>query len=304
MLLLCDLSYGQAVWGGKEYYKPVCSNPNCPMCNSIRNQLYAQAQQVTPVISEQPAVSVVTKTTQQASPTVQQYRTEYRTEYKTESKRVKRCNGRTCWYETVTEQVPVQVAVQVPIPMSAPVIAKSVVENVTKNKSLDKVDVLVPTPKDAVDIAIELLALTPNDVLCEPGCGDGRILSKSTCPSIGVELNPETAKLAKSSAPKALIVTGDAAEYDYTNVTVVYMYLYPDLMNKIVPLLKPGTRIVSYCHTVPGVEWEEHVIKKHTFYTATVQGKVETKADPMLIVNPVVTIESTTMATGNLVLKF
>jgi len=32
----------QAVWGGRVYSQPVCSNPNCGMCNSIRAQLNQQ----------------------------------------------------------------------------------------------------------------------------------------------------------------------------------------------------------------------------------------------------------------------
>lgn len=44
------------------------------------------------------------------------------------------------------------------------------------------------------------------------------------------------------------------------------MYLYPDVMEKIVPLLQPGTRVVSYCHTIPGIKCKEYTVKGHTFY--------------------------------------
>lgn len=53
-----------AVWNGQTYSGPVCNNPNCGMCNSIRAQL--------------------------ASPQVEGH-------YETQKVRV--CNGRFCWYE-------------------------------------------------------------------------------------------------------------------------------------------------------------------------------------------------------------
>ena len=264
LLALSDISFGQAVWNGRQYNAPVCNKQNCQMCNAIRAQLttpkptYTQNQQIGNLYLNGNA-PLVEATTRVMTSQPQQYRTEYRTV----SKQVKRCNGKQCWYETVTELV----AVQVPIPFSFRNEGTSV--SIRNDISLDKVDKLVPTPEDATLVAIDLLALDSGDVLFEPGCGDGRLLSKATCRAIGIELNPETASLARTNAPNAIVLTGDAALYDYSGATVVYMYLYPDLMNKIIPLLKPGTRIVSYCHSVPGIQWEQHIVKGHTFYTGT-----------------------------------
>ena len=251
LLAVCDISYGQAVWKGREYSSPVCNKPNCQMCNSIRAQLSTPTPQYQP----RPVTS---------QPTVTNQPLQYRTEYRTVSKQIKRCNGKQCWYETVNELV----AVQVPT-TNVSFRNEGTSVPIRNDISLDKVDKLVPTPEDAVAIALDLLALTPDDVLFEPGCGDARLLSKATCRAIGIELNPETANLARTSAPNSIILTGDAALYDYSGATVVYMYLYPDLMNKIIPLLKPGTRIVSYCHSVPGIQWKQHTVKGHTFYTGT-----------------------------------
>lgn len=238
LLCLSDISLGQAVWNGYTYNAPVCNKPNCAMCNAIRAQLAAQAAPTMPV----------------PVPTSQEYVTTYETQAVT--RQVKRCNGRTCWYENVTEYVQVP---KLSLRSKAP---PPVVKN---DISLD----LVPTPPEAVEILVELLRPTVNDIFIEPGCGDGRVLKaiSRVCPAIGIELNEKTAELArKNLAGEALVLVEDATQSDYTRATIVSMYLYPDVMEKIVPLLQPGTRIVSYCHTIPGIKCKEYTVKGHTFY--------------------------------------
>ena len=109
----------------------------------------------------------------------------------------------------------------------------------------------------------------PYDVFVEPGCGDGRVLKavSETCTSIGIELNQDTAKLASDNVgDDAIVLVGDATQADYTRATIVSMYLYPNVMEKIIPLLQPGTRVVSYCHTIPGIKCQEYTSNGHTFY--------------------------------------
>lgn len=279
MLCLGNTLFGQAVWNGYVYNAPVCNKPNCAMCNAIRAQLAAAS---TPTPTVQPT---------------QQYTTQYETRAVT--KQVKRCNGRTCWYENLTEYVQVPVSVPVatkpdyvdtpygkystdnPIPpythrddsgrlWQAPIKPKPVKNDI----SLD----LVPTPEDAIPILVSLLRPSPDDIFMEPGCGDGRVLAAIShiCPAIGIELNKETASIAKDRLDKhatiyrlpskPIVLVGDATQADYTRATIVSMYLYPDVMEKIVPLLQPGTRIVSYCHTIPGIKCQEYTSKGHTFY--------------------------------------
>jgi len=250
LILLClsDISFGQAVWNGRTYNAPVCNKPNCAMCDAIRAQLAAQR---TPVVPVKSAVSVSTTV---------QYETRAVT------KQVKRCNGRTCWYENVTEYV--QVPVLVPVESTNKVSFRSSVPTPVvpvRDISLD----LVPTPDDAVDILVQLLRPTPNDIFVEPGCGDGRVLKavSKICPSIGIELNPNTAETAQRNVGNdAVVLVEDATQADYTMATIVSMYLYPNVMEKIVPLLQPGTRVVSYCHTIPGIKCKEYTINGHTFY--------------------------------------
>jgi precorrin-6B methylase 2 len=149
------------------------------------------------------------------------------------------------------------------VPTPAPTLPQPSI--LKKDISLD----LVPTPKDAIPILVSLLRPTPYDVFIEPGCGDGRVLQEvgKTCTSIGIELNQDTARLASDNLGKdAIVLVGDATQADYTRATIVSMYLYPNVMEKIVPLLQPGTRIVSYCHTIPGIKCQEYISNGHTFY--------------------------------------
>ena len=87
-----------AVWDGQAYQHPVCNNPGCAMCQSIRNQL-ATAPQPSQPASPQP--KDVIAYTPQAAP---------RGHYKTET--VRRCEygpfGRVkrCWTERVQVWVP------------------------------------------------------------------------------------------------------------------------------------------------------------------------------------------------------
>lgn len=68
-----------AVWNGVSYSGPVCTNPNCGMCASIRSQLAATQSQTVP-----------------KSPTGGHYVTQ----------KVKICNGRSCWFEDRQVWVP------------------------------------------------------------------------------------------------------------------------------------------------------------------------------------------------------
>ena len=252
LLCLSDISFGQAVWNGYTYNAPVCNRPNCAMCNAIRAQL-ATTQYNTTQYNTVPV----------ATPTPTQSTIQYETRAVT--RQVKHCNNGRCWYETVTEYI------QVPIPTQAPKLPEPSVLQKAPQLPIpnDISSKLVPTPDDAVEILVTLLRPTPSDVFIEPGCGDGRILKAigKICPAIGIELNERTARLARDNiGDKALVLIGDATEFNYSRATIVSMYLYPNVMEKIVPLLKSGTRVISYCHTIPGMKCTEYTIGKHTFY--------------------------------------
>ena len=263
LLLLSSPAYSQAVYRGRTYNAPVCSNPNCAMCNQIRAQLQAQQWQTqpNPILQQN-----TTTTTNQPQPLPS---VTYELVSVPVVTRVKRCNGVTCWYENVTtyrtERRPVQRAAQA---------VKNVLDAVTPRTSMLHVTTLAPTPENAVAELLRIANPKSTEVLYDIGCGDGRILIAATttygCRSVGVELNPDSVKLAQQSVnvfglqDQIWIYEGDALKYTYQDADVVTMYLYPELMARILPLLKPRTRVVSYLHSIPGAK--KHTVGEHVFY--------------------------------------
>lgn len=118
----------------------------------------------------------------------------------------------------------------------------------------------VPTPIPVVDAMLDLAKVTRSDVVYDLGCGDGRIVVRAAtrfgCRGVGVDLNPERVKEAKTNAMRANVTeltrfeVGDVFEFDFSAATVVTMYLLPSVNLKLRPRLlkelKPGTRLVSH----------------------------------------------------------
>ncbi len=126
--------------------------------------------------------------------------------------------------------------------------------------------VWVPTPESLVDKMLELGKVTPNDYLIDLGSGDGRTVitaAKRGTRAHGIEYNPDMVELSKRSAAmegvsdKATFAKADLFESDFSQATVITMFLLPQINLKLRPKildLKPGTRIVSNSFTMG--EWE------------------------------------------------
>jgi hypothetical protein len=124
----------------------------------------------------------------------------------------------------------------------------------------------VPTPDELIEAMLDAAELTPADFLIDLGSGDGRIViaaAKRGARALGIEYNPDMVKLSQKNAEKesvsllASFVQGDIFESDFSQATVITMYLLPALNLKLRPTLlelKPGTRIVSHAFTMG--EWE------------------------------------------------
>ena len=125
----------------------------------------------------------------------------------------------------------------------------------------------VPTPDEVVDRMLRMAQVTPNDLVYDLGAGDGKIAiaaaKKFGARSVGIEYNPEMAKHAQGNVEKAgatgkaRIVNGDIFATDFSQATVVTMYLLPALNMKLRPTIlsmRPGTRIVSHSFTME--DWE------------------------------------------------
>ena len=122
--------------------------------------------------------------------------------------------------------------------------------------------VWVPTPQPLVNKMLDMAKLTRNDVLYDLGSGDGRTVisaAKRGANSTGVEFNPKMVALSKRIAQregvggKARFVQGDFFETDFSNATVLTLFLQTDLNLKLRPKIldmKPGTRVVSNTFTM------------------------------------------------------
>jgi SAM-dependent methyltransferase len=125
----------------------------------------------------------------------------------------------------------------------------------------------VPTPDSLVKAMLTVADVKPNDFVVDLGSGDGRIAIAAArdfgARALGIEYNPEMVDLARRNAiragvgSKATFQQADIFQTDFSNATVVTMYLLPSLNEKLRPTLlkmKPGTRIVSHAFTMG--EWE------------------------------------------------
>jgi hypothetical protein len=129
----------------------------------------------------------------------------------------------------------------------------------------------VPTPDDVVERMLTMAQVTPSDYVWDLGAGDGKIAimaaRKFGARATGIEFNPDMVKHANANAQKAgvhgagpgkaIIRHGDIFATDFSQATVVTLYLLPALNMKLRPQLlsmRPGTRISS--HSFSMEDWE------------------------------------------------
>ncbi len=137
----------------------------------------------------------------------------------------------------------------------------------------------VPTPQSVVDAMLAAVRPMPSDVLYDIGCGDGRILITAVreygCQAVGIEVNPETADLARANVRAAglegsiVVQTGDALKFSFNEATIVTMYLYVETMERLTPYIEHATRIVSYSHPIPGRVNTKFMVGDHPVYVWT-----------------------------------
>jgi precorrin-6B methylase 2 len=127
--------------------------------------------------------------------------------------------------------------------------------------------VWVPTQQDLVDRMLDMAKVTPRDYVIDLGSGDGRTVitaAKRGARALGIEYNPDMVELSIRNAAKegmggkATFKKADLFETDFSEATVITMFLLPSINLKLRPKLldlKPGTRIVSNSFTME--EWSE-----------------------------------------------
>ena len=127
--------------------------------------------------------------------------------------------------------------------------------------------VWVPTSDVLVNKMLDMAKVTPADHLIDLGSGDGRTViaaAKRGVRAQGIEYNPDMVKLSQDNAAKAGVsdkatfARADIFQSDFSQATVITMFLLPDLNLRLRPKLldmKPGTRVVSNSFTMG--DWED-----------------------------------------------
>ena len=121
-----------------------------------------------------------------------------------------------------------------------------------------------PTPKCAIEQALEALKVASGDLVYDLGCGDGRFLVAAGhrgARAVGVEYDARFAERAMASIQEAglqevEVICGDACTTDLSEATKIFLYLVPQGLKLLEPALREalqrGVAIASYTFSLPG----------------------------------------------------
>ena len=116
-----------------------------------------------------------------------------------------------------------------------------------------------PTAPVVVDAMLQAAGVNANDIVYDLGSGDGRVVimaaKKYGARGVGIEIDPALIKSSRQAAiengvaDRVTFVEGDMFSADVTPATVVTLFLWPSVNNRLESKLRfelrPGTRIVS-----------------------------------------------------------
>ena len=145
--------------------------------------------------------------------------------------------------------------------------------------------IYVPTSEPTVLAMLEMAGVDSSDVVYDLGSGDGRIVitaaQKFGAKGVGIDIDPQRIKEANENAEAANVtdkvefIEGDLFQSDFSEASVVTLYLLSSLNEKLRPILmkqlKPGTKIVS--HAFKMGDWEpekSEIVDGNTIYMWTV----------------------------------
>ena len=116
----------------------------------------------------------------------------------------------------------------------------------------------IPTEPNMVERMLRMAQVTPRDIVVDLGSGDGRVSIAAArefgARARGLEYNPDMVGLSRREAQQAGVAErvkfeqADIFESDFSDATVITMFLLPELTLRLRPTLlkmKPGTRVVS-----------------------------------------------------------
>ncbi|HLD51470.1 hypothetical protein A3K34_04695 [candidate division WWE3 bacterium RIFOXYC1_FULL_40_10] len=106
----------------------------------------------------------------------------------------------------------------------------------------------VKTPNEVLDQIAEKITIKPGDIVYDLGCGDAQVLiqlakKNPNATFIGVEkLNYVCAlawlKIKKAGLHNVIIKKGDLYKLSIKDATHIYLWIYPQMVNKILPKLE------------------------------------------------------------------
>jgi len=127
--------------------------------------------------------------------------------------------------------------------------------------------VFLPTPQEIVEEMLKIARVHSTNRVVDLGSGDGRFVITAAkvygAQSIGYEIDAHLVEESRRAIRQegleslARIEHADLFTIDLKDSDVVTMFLYPRLMERLIPQLeklKPGSRIVSHQFEMPGIK--------------------------------------------------
>lgn len=124
----------------------------------------------------------------------------------------------------------------------------------------------IPTPDAVVDRMLDMAQVTPADYVIDLGSGDGRTVIAAAnrgAKALGIEYEQGMVDVSIQNAAKegvtdrATFIRADLFETDFSQATVLTMFLLPDINRRLRPRIldmRAGTRVVS--NTFDLGDWE------------------------------------------------
>jgi precorrin-6B methylase 2 len=124
-----------------------------------------------------------------------------------------------------------------------------------------------PTSEASIDAALELLQVKEGESVLDVGCGDGRLLiacaQRVRCSGVGIEWDATLAEKARGKieaealGDRVRVVCGDATVLDWGEPDVIFLYLVPDGLRRISPLIHKhllrGARVATNIFSLPNL---------------------------------------------------
>ena len=152
----------------------------------------------------------------------------------------------------------------------------------------------VPTAEPLVEQMLDMAKVRKDDVVYDLGCGDGRIVIAAArergARGVGIDIDPHRIAEAEINMRRARVedrvkfMVGDLFKADFSEATVVMIYLLPEVNLALRPQLwrqlKVGTRVVSHDYHM-GDDWPPEEVRHlghKVLYLWTIREEQKNKA--------------------------